>query len=262
MNVTRYYFDHFQNPNIFRGEGWPGWSRTNATTTQLNSDSKLTSSLEIIPSRVNTSNTDVVIAKTLNAADLKIPFSVRAKIGFRNYFKPGAPFAMQLTFLPPLGNPNRPFLREIRWEVYPSPTNATSVNYQIRYEVFTPQTNGSSFSTDAGAYPAATALIAPVTGRNNALFTMTSNVAKNFTMSVEADDTFVAHVDGVEWFRSNGLKNWLAAARAQFPGFADPIANQFRITMPGKASTTLANSELFINSLYINNDGTILKDPI
>ena len=262
MKVTRYFFDHFQNPNIFAGVGWPGWLQTNGTTTLLNSDDKLTSNLQIAPSRVNTSNIDVNVRKVLNFADLKIPFSVRAKIGYRTYFKPTASFCISLTFRQPRSNPDRPFIREIRWEVFPTPANATAVNYQIRYEVYTPATNLSVFSTNTGVYPAASALINPVTGRNNALFTMTSGIAKNFTFSMEADETFVAHIDGTEWFRSSAIKTWLAQAKAQYPDFEAPVANEFRILMPGRAAANLPVSQLFINSLYINNDGTVLSNPI
>jgi hypothetical protein len=262
MNVTRYFFDHFQSPNIFNGNGWPGWLQTNATSTLLNTDNKLNSNLQIVSSRVNSSNIDVNVRKVLNLADLKIPFSIRAKMGFRTYFKPGAPFTISLTFRQPRANPERPFIREIRWEIFPSPTSTTAANFQIRYEVYTPSKNLSVFSTNTGVYPAATPLINPVTGRNNTFFAMTSALAKNFTFSIEADETFVAHVDGVEWFRSSGIKDWLTAARAQYPGFEVPVANEFRILMPGKATTALPASQLFINSVYINNDGTILNSPI
>jgi hypothetical protein len=262
LNVTRYFFDHFQSPNIFARNGWPGWATNNVIFSQRNSDDKLTSSLRISPSRVNNSNINVNLRKELNSAELKIPFSVRAKMGFDTYFKPDASFCISLTFSQPRANPERPFIREIRWEVFPSPTNTTSANFQIRYEVFTPSKNLSVFSTNTGVYPAAGPLINPITGRNNALFTMTSNVAKNFTFSMEADETFVTHVNGVEWFRSAGIKNWLTAARAQYPGFEAPVANEFRILMPGRAATTLPVSQLFINSVYINNDGTILNSPI
>ena len=264
MNVTRYFFDHFQSPNIFANPafGWPGWLQTNATPTLLNSDDKLLSNLQIAPSRVNASNVDVNIRKTLNLSELKIPFSVRAKVGFRTYFKPGAPFTISLRFRQPRLNLDRPFIREISWEVFPSPTNNTANNFQIRYEVYTPQKNQSVFSTNTGTYPAALPLRNPITGRDNALFTMTSGVAKNFTFSIEADETFVTHVDGVEWFRSSGIKNWLSAARLQYPNFEAPIADEFRILMPGRAALNLPVSQLFINSVFINNDGVILNNPI
>lgn len=262
LNVKRYFFDHFQSPNTFIGQGWPGWAQTNASSTLLNSDDKLTSNVLIVPARVNASDLDVNVRKVLSLAELKIPFSVRAKMGFRTYFKPGASFCISLTFRQPRANPDRPFIREIRWEVFPSPTNATSVNYQIRYEVFTPAKNLSVFSSNTGVYPVANPLINPVTGRNNPLFTMTSNVAKNFTFSIGSDETFITHVDGVEWFRSTGIKDWLTAARAQYAGFEAPIANEFRILMPGRAANNLPVSQLFVNSVYINNDGTILNNPL
>lgn len=263
LNVTRYFFEHFQSPNIFAGQGWPGWAQSNTTTTLQNTDDKLNSRIEVLPSRVNTSNTDANIRKTLNLADLKIPFSIRTKMGFRNYFKPNAPFTIHLFFRQPKDNVDRPFIREIRWEIFPSTTTTTTNNYQIRYEVYTPnRTTSSNFSTNTGVYPSALPLINPVTGRNNTLFNFTSGVAKNLTFSIDADNVFIAHVDGVEWFRSNGIKDWLAAAKAQWPDFEDPVAREFRISLPGRASTSLPNSNIFVNSVYINNDGVILSNPL
>lgn len=261
MNVTRYFFDHFQSPNLFTGNGWPGWALSNAGFTRRNVDDKLTSAVGILSTRVNASNTDAIFRKVLDAAELRIPFSIRSKIYYVNPFKTGAPFSISLTFRQPRTNPERPFIREIRWEIYPSPTNATSINYQIRYEVFTPSKNQSVFSTNTGVYPAATPLLNPISGRNNTLFTMPSNTPKLFTFSISADETFVAHVDGVEWFRSNGIKDWLTAARAQYPDFAAPLANEFRLLIPGQV-TGQPSPILFVNSVYINNDGTILNNPI
>jgi hypothetical protein len=261
INVTRYFFDHFQSPNIFAGNGWPGWGRTQATTNQLNTGDKNLSNIEIRPARVNTSNTDTRITKQLDFANLTPPFSIRTKIGYKEHFKPTAPFTIHLYFRQPRANLNRPYLREIRWEIFPTPTG-TGNQYQLRYEIFNPSTNTATLSTtNSGAYPSALPLINPVSGRNTALFTFTPGVAKNITFSIDANKVFSAHIDGIEWFTSNGLKDWFDAAKAQWPDFADPIGREFRIAMPGRASATAPVSVLFLNSVYINNDGTILNTP-
>lgn len=262
MNVSRYFFDHFQSSNIFAGNGWPGWVLTQSSPAQFNTENKLNSRIELSSLRVNSSNIDSRISKKLDLAELKAPFSIRTKVGYKTYFKPGAPFAISLFFRQPTTNLDRPYMREIRVEIYPTPTSTTSPQYQIRYEAYTPVKNISSFSANNNTYPSALALINPVNGRNNALLTFTDNVAKNITFSLDADNVFIFHVDGIEWFRSDGLKNWLSTAKAQWPDFAIPLANEFRIMMPGQVSTTTQKSTLFLNSVYINNDGTVLSDPL
>ncbi|WP_026904125.1 PKD domain-containing protein [Pedobacter glucosidilyticus] len=264
MNVTRYFFDHFQSPYTFIGNGWSQSNVRGGTTPVLfNSNNRQNSSIELASNRNNNSNTDANIRRLLNLAELKIPFSVRTKIGYKTFFKTGAPFTVRLLFNQPSRNPERAYIREIRWEIWPRNNPATQNNYQIRFETYTPATGTGTFTV--GTFPAPYALTGPgltaQSGRDPR-FLFTDGVAKNITFSINAENVFIAHVEGVEWFRSDGIKNWLAEAKTRFPDFEDPVVREFQIQFPGKVAADTNPSILFLNSVYINNDGTILSDPI
>lgn len=264
MNVTRYFFDNFQSPYTFTGNGWQQSNvRGGNNAVLVNSADPLNSSIELTSNRNNNSNTDANIRRLLNLAELKIPFSVRTKLGYRTFFKAGAPFTVRLSFRQPSRNPERPFIREIRWEIWPTNNPSTQNNYQIRFETYTPATGSGTFTT--GTFPAPYALTGPgltATSGRSPIFFFTENVAKNITFSIDADNVFIAHVDGIEWFRSDGIKNWLAEAKSRFPDFEDPIVREFQIQFPGKVAANPNPTTLFINSVYINNDGTILSNPL
>ncbi len=248
MKVTRYFFDEFQSAYTLNGNGWSTSNTKNVLKT--NTDPAL-STLEVTASSSSAPN----IRRSLNLADLKIPFSIRAKLGWKTFFRSGQTIMISLYFNQP-SNPTIPYIREIRWEIYPTANPATTDNYQIRYETFLPAINASTFSADTNTLPNPLPLISPVKGRRADL-AMANGVIKSLSLSVDADNIFYAYVDGVLWFSSNGIKNWLAYAKTAYPGFEDPLAKEFRITFPAKSGST--GTTLFLKSVYINNDGTILK---
>ena len=87
---------------------------------------------------------------------------------------------------------------------------------------------------------------------------MAEGELKNLSMSVDANYVFHAYVDGVLWFTSNGIKDWLEYAKATYPGFEDPVARQYQVDFPSKESSK-PGTTIFMKNVYINNDGEILK---
>jgi hypothetical protein len=250
MKVSRYYFDEFQSAFTLNGNGWSQSNTSqvlNATTDPASSNIELTASSTSSPN----------FRRTLNLAELKIPFSIRTKLGWKTFFRAGQPFSISLFFNQP-SNPSIPFLREIRWEIWPTVNPATTDNYQIRYETFIPSSNTSKFSTDANTVPNPLPLINPGKGRK-AEFAMTGGALKNFSFSIDAGNVFHAYIDGVLWFTSNGVKDWLDYAKATYPGFQDPVAKEYRVTFPARQTATGQGTTMLLKSVYINNDGEILK---
>ena len=252
MKVSRYYFDEFQSAYTLNGNGW-SLSNVDAAGQKLITDvDPANCRLELTATSTSAPN----IRRTLNLAQLKMPFSIRTIMGWKTYFRPNSTITISLFFNQPT-NPTYPYIREIRWEIWPTVNAATTDNYQIRYETFTPATNTSKFSTVGNLVPNPLPLISPVKGKLPAL-TMANGVLKNLSFSVDADKVFHVYIDGALWFTSNGIKDWLTYAKATYPGFEDPVAKEYRVAFPAK-ETVNPGSTIFLKSVYINNDGTILK---
>lgn len=249
MKVTRYFFDEFQSAYTLNGNGWSTSNTSNSLKT--NTDAAL-SSLEVTASSTSTPN----IRRTLNLSELKIPFSIRTRLGWKSYFRANSTITLKLTFKQP-SNPNYPYIREIRWEIWPTVNPATTDNYQIRYETFVPATNTSKFSTVGNTVPNPLPLINPVKGKRSDL-AMGNGVLKNLSFSVDVNHVFHAYVDGTLWFTSNSIKDWLAYAKTTYAGFEDPVAQEYRVEFPAKESNK-SGTTLVMKSVYINNDGEILK---
>ena len=249
MKVTRYYFDEFQSAFTLNGNGW---STSNTTNNLLTNADTAQSRLELTASSASAPN----VRRTLNLADLKIPFSIRTRMGWKTYFRAGQTIIISLFFNQPT-NPNYPYIREIRWEIWPTVNAATTDNYQIRYETFIPATNISKFSTVGNTAPNPLPLINPVKGKR-ADHAMANGALKNLSFSIDANNVFHAYVDGNLWFTSDGIKDWLAYAKTNYPGFQDPSPKEYRVAFPAK-ETTAAGTTVVLKSVYINNDGQILK---
>lgn len=250
MKVTRYFFDEFQSAFTLNGNGW---SQSNTTQVLKTNSDPAQASIELTSSSTSGPN----IRRTLNLSELKIPFSIRTKLGWKNYFRASQAITISLFFNQPASTPTLPYLREIRWEIFPTVDPSTTDNYQIRYETFIPASNVSKFSTVGNAAPLPLPLVSPVKGKNPAL-AMADGDLKNLSFSVDANELFHAYIDGVLWFTSNGLKDWLDYMKANNAGFQDPVAKEFRIAFPAKESSK-PGSTVFVKSVYINNDGEILK---
>lgn len=249
MKVTRYYFDEFQSVYTLNGNGW---STSNTVNTLITNNDTAQSRLELTASSTSAPN----VRRTLNLAELKIPFSIRTRLGWKTYFRSNSTITISLFFNQP-SNPNYPYIREIRWEIWPTVNPATTDNYQIRYETFLPVTNTSKFSTVGNTVPNPLPLISPVKGKRADL-TMANGALKNLSFSIDADNVFHAYVGGVLWFTSNGIKDWLAYARTTYPGFQDPSPKEYRVAFPAKEATAVGTT-LVMKHVYINNDGQILK---
>jgi hypothetical protein len=217
MKVTRYFFDDFQSPYTFAGNGW---IQSNTTNTRANSANKATSRIELTASSTSGPN----IRRNLDLAELKIPFSIQTKLGWTTFFRANQAYTISLFFRQPLKNLNYPYIREIRWEVWPTRT-ASGNTYQLRFETVIPAVGTSLFTpsnTQTASNPVPRFLINPVTGRNTS-FLSTNGQMKTLTFSVDANEVFTANIDGTNWVTSNGLKEWLTWARATYPGFEAPI---------------------------------------
>jgi len=249
MKVTRYYFDEFQSAYTLNGNGW---STSNTTNTLVTNTDTALSRLDLTASSTSAPN----IRRTLNLAELKIPFSIRTRMGWKTYFRAGQTITISLFFNQPT-NPNYPYIREIRWEIWPTVNPATTDNYQIRYETFVPATNTSKFSTVGNTVPNPLPLISPVKGKRTDL-AMANGALKNLSFSIDADNVFHVYIDGVLWFTSNGIKDWLAYAKTTYTGFQDPSPKEYRVAFPAKETTNVGTT-IFLKSVYINNDGQILK---
>jgi hypothetical protein len=150
-------------------------------------------------------------------------------------------------------------MREIRLEIWPTVNPATTDNYQIRFETFIPANASSSkFSAVGAVLPAPQPLLTPIKGKKPE-FAMANGAEKNISISIDAANVCHVYADGVLWFQSNGIKDWLAYCKTTYPGFEDPIVKEFRIAFPARANNNETGSTLFVNNVFINNDGTILK---
>ena len=249
MKVTRYFFDEFQSTYTLNGNGW---TTSNTTNTLVTDTDTAKSRLELTASSTSAPN----VRRTLNLADLKIPFSIRTRMAWKTYFRAGQAITISLFFNQPT-NPSYPYIREIRWEIFPTVNPATTNNYQVRYETFVPATNTSKFSTVGNVVPNPLPLINPVSGKKVEL-AMANGVLKNLSFSIDKNNVFYTHVDGVQWFSSDGIKDWLAYAKTTYPGFQDPSPKEYRVAFPAKEATNVG-STIFLKSVYINNDDQLLK---
>ena len=249
MKVTRYFFDEFQSAFTLNGNGW---STSNTANNLVATVDTATSKLELTANSTSTPN----VRRTLNLAELKIPFSVRTRLAWKTYFRPNSTIVISMFFNQPT-NPTYPYIREIRWEIWPTVNPATTDNFQIRYETFVPATNTSKFSTVGNTAPNPLPLVSPVKGKRPD-HSFAANVFKNFSFSIDAGNVFHAYVDGNLWFTSNGIKDWLTYAKANYPGFEDPSPKEYRVAFPAKEATN-PGTTIVMKHVYINNDGTILK---
>ena len=254
MRVTKYFFDEFQSRFTFDGNGWSTSDVVDAPVKVINAD-PLKSTIEIT---ANTVNKTAIIKRDLNLAELKIPFSLSTRLGWKSFFRADQPIIVSIFFQQPRTHTEYPFMREIRWEYWPTVDPATKDNFQLRYETFTPSSGISKFSVAGAVLPAPQTLINPIKGRNP-IFRSGDGVEKTLAFAIDANNIFTAYVDGNLWVTSDGIKKWLDYCKANYPGFEDPVGLRFQIAYPGKANTTEKGTLGVINSLYINNDGTIVK---
>lgn len=249
MTVTRYFFDEFQSIYTLNGNGW---STSNSTNTLMDSTDADVSCLQVVSS----SSSNGSVQRTFTTVPLGFPMCVRTRLDWEKYFKANGEFYISLYFVQPLNDPSYPYIREIRLEVYPTVNPATTNNYQVRYETYTPSTNVSKFSTDSSTLPDALPLISPVSGKNP-MFKMAAGQYKNFTIAIDKDGVMTTYIDGNTWFQSNGIKDWLTYARAKYSGFQDPVFKQYKMTFPGKDGSKVTTMKM--KSVYISNDDEILK---
>ncbi|MRG48879.1 hypothetical protein GFS24_27460 [Chitinophaga sp. SYP-B3965] len=252
MKVTRYFFDDFQSSFTFDGNGW---AQSNADVKEEPDNDIDKAHVELLANGTSGPN----IRRTLNLAPLKIPFSVKAKFGWKTFFRASQSMTMSVYFVQPATNPTIPYMRELRLQFQPTVNPATTDNFTVGFETFVPNSSTSSkFSAVGAVLPAPPPLFTVVRGRKPEL-AIANGAERTISMSIDAANVVHVYIDGVLWFQSNGYKDWVTYCKATYPGFPDPLAKEFRIAFPAKANTNEAGSVLTVNSVYINDDGTILK---
>ncbi|NML23832.1 hypothetical protein HHL16_23330 [Pseudoflavitalea sp. G-6-1-2] len=252
MKVTRYFFDDFQSPYTKSGTGWSFTNIHDTGQALISLPNPADSRLELEA----TSTSAPRINRNLNLAPLKIPFSIKTVLGWKTYIRNNQAFTINLLFSAPAAT-TVPYIREIRWEFWPGVNPGTTDNFQLRFETYIPSTNVSKFSVKNAVFPDPGALADPVKGRYPALQSADGQL-KALSFSIDADNVFHAYVDGNLWFTSNGIKDWLAQAKAAYPNFQDPMPREFRVGFPAKEANK-DGTILIMKSVYINDDGQILK---
>lgn len=252
MKVTRYFFDEFQSSFTFDGNGW---AQSNATATEIDDSDPNKARVELLANATSGPN----IRRTLNLAELKIPFSVSTKFGWKTFFRPTQSITLSVYFVQPAANPTIPYMRELRLQIQPTVNPATTDNFTVGFESYIPSNASSSkFSAVGAVLPAPPPLFTVVRGRKPEL-AFANGQERTISMSIDAANVVHVYIDGVLWFQSNGYKDWVTYCKGAYPGFPDPIVKEFRIAFPAKANSNEAGSVLVVNNVYINDDGTILK---
>lgn len=252
MKVTRYFFDEFQSSFTFDGNGW---AQSNATATEVPDSDPAKARVELLANATSTPN----IRRTLNLAELKVPFSVSAKFGWKTFFRATQSITFSVFFVQPAANPTIPYMRELRLQFQPTNNPATTDNFTVGFESYIPSNASSAkFSAVGAVLPAPPPLFTVIRGKKPEL-AIANGGEKTISMSIDANNVVHVYIDGVLWFQSNGYKDWVTYCKATYPGFPDPIAKEFRIAFPAKANANEAGTVLTVNNVYINDDGTILK---
>jgi hypothetical protein len=261
MKVTRYFFDRFQSSRFTISPNGSslsnGWTQNNTSQAFTNSNDTTLSRIELTSS----STSGPRIQRLLNLAPLRMPFSIQTKLGYTAFPRTDQAYTISLFFTQPLKNLDNPYIREIRWEVWPT-RPGTADTYRLRFETFVPRTASSKFTPTNVAPttldPSPGFLVNPANGRNT-IFLSNANQIKTLTFSIDKDYVFTAKVDGVLFTTSNAIKDWLTFARANYSNFEEPLAREYRIAFPARQTSTSAATTMFVRSVYINNDGTNLN---
>jgi hypothetical protein len=258
MRVSKYFFEDFKNSFATAGAGWASSNTVDVTYLgPVSNGIKLTAT----GSGSATSNPGTPNFRKALEIPLKIPFSVRTTLGWSNFFRTDQPYFIGLLFKQPLANRTSPYIREIRLEIWPQ--LASGNNYRLRFETFVPSTGTSRFTsgTPTVANPVPLTLTGNSGGNGRrADFLTASDQTKTFSISIDKDNVLTVHVDGVLWITSNGIKDWLTFAKANYPNFEDPEMREYRITWPARPSyLELSGSTILVKSVHINNNDEILK---
>ncbi|MDR0698025.1 MAG: hypothetical protein LBG28_02220 [Tannerella sp.] len=246
MKVTGYFAEDFD----YGSKNPAGWASSNTTLAyeDLNVNGTVDKVVRV-PATSNSSNPQ--LRRSMTGVPLTPPFSVRTKMMYAGYKAvtgandvTTANYAtyLSLTFVQPTTNPEKPYIREIRWEFCP-PVEDTKKNWRLRMESYTPATGKSAWATANGnnmANPAP--FFANTIDGWNELFSFAANTFHTFSMTIDADWKFSAYVDGIAFVeKSDALKSFVADNVLMH---LDMKVNQFQLNVPRKSASSAPNTEM------------------
>jgi hypothetical protein len=246
MKVTGYFAEDFD----YGSKNPAGWASSN--TTLAYEDLNVNGATDKVVRAPATSNSgNAQLRRSMTGVPLAPPFSVRTKMMYAGYKAvtgandvTTANYAtyLSLTFVQPAASPDKPYIREIRWEFCP-PVENTKKNWRLRMESYTPATGKSAWATANGTNTANPApfLPAAIDGWNE-LFHFPANTFRTFAITVDADWLFSAFVDGVALVeKSDALKRFTAENALTH---LDMKVNQFQLNIPRKSASSAPNTEM------------------
>ncbi|MDR1380318.1 MAG: hypothetical protein LBJ47_02450, partial [Tannerella sp.] len=153
MLVTGYFAEDFD----YGSKNPAGWASSNTTLAyeDLNVNGA-TDKIVRVPATSNSANPQ--LRRSMTGVPLTPPFSVRTKMMYAGYkavtgtndvTAANFPTYLSLTFVQPATNPEKPYIREIRWEFCP-PAGNTGRNWRLRMESYTPAVGRSVWATADG----------------------------------------------------------------------------------------------------------------
>jgi hypothetical protein len=234
MNVTNYYlFENFDNGK--NNAGFSYFLAAKATYSMNDSiafPNKQNLNKLMLTSSNPTSTGSIYYIYPFTKGILQIPFSMFYNMGFETF--PNATLSVQqrIIFNTPIENKEKPYLKEIQWNMYPAATGTTK-NLSIKMLVYTPTTNTSTW-TDL------------LSSRVSPLGSMNLNSYEDFSMSLGTDTIFHAFRNGVEVVNSDLIRTHLRANR-----YDNPVCSQLYFILP-------YNTNTWFDNFYITNDGSIL----
>jgi hypothetical protein len=245
MKVTGYFAEDFD----YGSKNPAGWASSN--TTLAYNDLTVNGGIDKVVTVPATSNSgNAQLRRSMTGVPLTPPFSIRTKMMYTGYkavtgtndvTTANYSTYLSITFVQPATNPDKPYIREIRWEFCP-PAGNTKKNWRLRMESYTPAYGRSTWATAAGNnLPTPAPFIAGAIDGWSDLFNFPANIFRTFSMTVDADWNFSAYVDGVPFVsKSDAIKRFVTDNSLS----PDMNVNQFQLNIPRKSASSAPNTEM------------------
>lgn len=256
MRVTNYFFEYFTNSK--NPAGWTGGNTTRTFTTINGVDCYKSEAI---------STSDGYVRLPFTKAPLSPPFSVQVDLGYTQYRKvtnvtaAGNGILFALKFSQPQKDLDKPFIREIRWEICP-PATGTNNNWRLRMESYNPTAAISRWSTDNGTNkPVPKPFAGKIVGRNE-IFAFGPNQIKTLTMTVDENLNFTAKVDGEEWIDGSTLIKDFLSENGLNPELM--VVSELRVTQPrlSAASAVTGETTIYLTDVRINDRNTAIGGDV
>jgi hypothetical protein len=263
MKVTNYFFEYFENSQ--NPSGWAGGNGTRTFTTTTGKDGGTVTCLQ----NQSTATSDSYIRKPLTDIPLEPPFSVQATFKYSRYrsatqvTSSGHGMWMSIYFVQPDGQYDKPFIREIRWELCP-PATGSAANWRLRMESYVLASNRSRWAANNGTnLPVPEPFVPNLISGRNPMFAFGANTYKTMSMTIDENLNFSAYFDGQLFVdKSPAIKNFLKAHDIE--NSRKLIVKEFRFTQPRKSSSSAANGEttFLFTEVRINNARTAIGGDV